>query len=377
MKTIYLAFVILFLGNFLHAENKTVKVIGNVKDLEDNEVILYSADMREIARTASVGGHFTLEATVDIDDGQMYTLHFPAIAPMESGMKIPTTSLFLDAKEILLTGCVTERGFDDGKVTGSPLMTEWKAVFANLPVRQALSEAIDKYNTAFHEYNEVSMTDENYKELKRCGEVTDSLQEVERQQIFDLVSEEPQNKALALIVYYYSKYSDVGVQEKLLNTFDESIRTCYGLKKLRERIDFIRGSKVGSPAPDFELTAANGERVKLSSFRGQYVLVDFWASWCGPCRKAIPLVKQVYEDFKNKGLTVIGISIDQNEKDWRQALEEENMPYLQLHDPQGLTQRLYNFEGIPFIMLVSPDGIILERSLFGDDIRKAVEKRIK
>ena len=265
----------------------------------------------------------------------------------------------------------------DGELEGSPMKDEYAAIYDNLPASKPLSAAIDRYNKAFRLYNDISMTDENYRKLKESSALLDSLQKAQRQQIFDMIPQKPTSKAMALMVFYYSGGLDADEQERLLNQFDSSIRECYGVRSLQKRIDYLRGSEVGAVAPDFELTTPEGEKVKLSSFRGKYVLIDFWASWCGPCRKALPLVKKVYEDFKDKGLQVIGVSIDKNEADWRQALEEEQLPYLQLHDPNSATQRLYNFDGIPFIILISPDGILLERELFGDEIRKAVEKHVK
>ena len=83
------------------------------------------------------------------------------------------------------------------------------------------------------------------------------------------------------------------------------------------------------------------------------------------------------EEFKNKGLQVIGVSVDKRAKDWEKALEEEKLPYLQLQDPEGITGKMYNYNGIPFIILISPEGIILEKELWGDGIREAITKYIK
>ena len=103
-------------------------------------------------------------------------------------------------------------------------------------------------------------------------------------------------------------------------------------------------------------------------------MIDFWASWCGPCRKEIPNLKKVYAEYKDKGLQLIGVSIDNSEAAWQKAVKEEQLDYLQLNDPKNITGKLYNFNGIPFIILISPEGIILEKGLRGTEVGEKVAK---
>ena len=105
--------------------------------------------------------------------------------------------------------------------------------------------------------------------------------------------------------------------------------------------------------------------------------MDFWASWCGPCRREIPNIKKVYAEFKDKGLEVVGVSIDHSDEAWKKALEEEKLDYLQLSDPKSVTSKLYNYNGIPFIILISPEGIILNKGLRGNEIRTKITEYIK
>ena len=149
------------------------------------------------------------------------------------------------------------------------------------------------------------------------------------------------------------------------------------MRRLEDLIQRGKSCAVGHEAPDFELATPTGEKIKLSSLRGKYVLVDFWASWCGPCRKEIPNIKKVYSEFKDKGLEVIGVSIDNSDKAWKKALEEEKLDYLQLGDPKNITSKLYNFNGIPFIILISPEGIILDKGLRGETIREKIAEYLK
>ncbi|WP_273307280.1 TlpA disulfide reductase family protein [Butyricimonas faecalis] len=377
MKSLYVFFALFFTVLTAYAVEKPVKVTGNIKGLGNNEVVLYTFENEEVARTKGVNDKFTLELTVDTDYGQPFFIHFPSIAPLEPSMKIPTMMLFIDSDHVEVTGYIDEKGIKKESIKGSPLSLAYEAVFTNLPVTKELNKAILVYNDAFHAYNEVSMTDENLTVLKKCNAKMDSLQEVRVHQLFASIPTDSRNKALAVVISSFAAYRELEEQEALLNQFDVSIRHCYGVEKMQRRIDLIKNCAVGAVAPDFELKDTSGKMIKLSSFRGKYVLVDFWASWCGPCRKALPLVKKANEEFKNKGLQVIGVSVDKKTKDWEKALEEEKLPYLQLHDPDGITGKLYNYDGIPFIILISPEGIILEKELWGDGIREAITKYIK
>ncbi|MEG2791655.1 MAG: TlpA disulfide reductase family protein, partial [Odoribacter sp.] len=254
---------------------------------------------------------------------------------------------------------------------------EYEEIFDHLPVKKMQDEISPLYNKAFDDYNYVAQTDENRKALSKYGHLIDSLQKVEAQQILDLIPTKPKSKMLALIVYNYYNNKPANELSAIINQFDLSIRDCYGLKKMQDKFDLINGCEIGQAAPDFELKNSEGKEVKLSSLRGKYTLIDFWASWCGPCRKEIPNLKKVYADYKDKGLQLVGVSLDETTEKWYKAIEEEELNYLQLNDPKNITGKLYNFNGIPFIILISPEGIILEKGLRGTEVREMVAKYLK
>ncbi|HKZ67184.1 MAG TPA: TlpA disulfide reductase family protein [Chitinophagaceae bacterium] len=127
---------------------------------------------------------------------------------------------------------------------------------------------------------------------------------------------------------------------------------------------------VGKEAPDFSMPDVNGKEVKLSSFRGKYVLVDFWASWCGPCRSENPNLVNAYNQFKNKNFTVLGVSLDRpGQKDkWLQAIKDDKLAWTNISDLQWWSSpvvSLYGFDGIPFNVLIDPQGKVIAESLRG------------
>jgi peroxiredoxin len=165
---------------------------------------------------------------------------------------------------------------------------------------------------------------------------------------------------------------------KQFNSLDASVKNSKFGKKIGEQIAEASGSNssgamTGIKAKDFEQEDPNGKMVKLSSFRGKYVLLDFWASWCGPCRVENPHVVAAYHKFKDKNFTVLGVSFDKNKRDWLDAIEKDKLPWTQVSDLQGWSNAvgvLYGVRSIPQNYLIDPSGNIIAKDLRGGALER-------
>ena len=152
------------------------------------------------------------------------------------------------------------------------------------------------------------------------------------------------------------------------------------LKKLRITQEKKKRMEIGQVAPDFSIADENGKMVSPKDFAGKVLVIDFWASWCGPCRAEIPKLKEIYADYKDRDdVAFLSISIDSKKEDWIKALGEENMEWHQLWATDSGKELMdkYQFNGIPFIVAIDKDGKLCGKRLRGDAVRQAIVDALK
>lgn len=162
--------------------------------------------------------------------------------------------------------------------------------------------------------------------------------------------------------------SGFGDIETLYLSIGDSLKNTGLGRNLAAQITQLKKTALGSTAPEFTQNDVNGNPIRLSDFRGKYVLVDFWASWCGPCRRENPNVVNTYKKFKEKNFEIVGISLDNSKKTWLATIESDKLSWPQVSDLNGWKNEvavLYDVRSIPQNFLLDPEGKIIAKNLIG------------
>jgi peroxiredoxin len=141
--------------------------------------------------------------------------------------------------------------------------------------------------------------------------------------------------------------------------------------------DAKKGVEIGEMAPDIDLPQPNGTNLKLSSLRGKVVLIDFWASWCGPCRAEFPNVKKVYAKYKDKGFEIYGVSLDKDKSSWVNSISSLGLDWKHVSDLKYWScapAKVYKVTGIPATVLIDKNGKVIAKNLRGEELEKKLEE---
>lgn len=202
-------------------------------------------------------------------------------------------------------------------------------------------------------------------------------------EVVSLPEKEKLTPSMAAGLGFLANVSDYTVGKMLLDMIPQQERNSNAAKWLVKRVEILSHQVMGALAPDFTFTDADGKDVSLKDFRGKIVVLDFCASWCGPCRKEVQSLLDIYKELKADDLEFISISLDDKEDKWREMLKEENLPWVTLWDKAGFPkssnhpneiQTAYGFYSIPFIVVIDKEGRLLAKNVRGSQVREVILK---
>jgi len=208
--------------------------------------------------------------------------------------------------------------------------------------------------------------------LNKLSVIFDSLQKDDIKKSYNYFKA---NKSSVLSLFAFSRFSaffaDYSKVEKDFKLLPLWAKNSPDGKNIVSKIEGAKSAQVGTEAKSFTQQSSNGQTINLESFKGKYLLLDFWASWCGPCRKEHPNLILAYEQFKTKNFEIISISLDDNKTDWLGAIEKDKINWTNISDLKGQQNEIalkYGVQAIPANFLIDPKGIIIDKNLKGKEL---------
>jgi len=213
---------------------------------------------------------------------------------------------------------------------------------------------------------------------KKIEELTKKVEAEKKEHIRKLILENLNSLSTLFFIDNLSIEEDIEIYKKLDANLSKKYPDNFLVKELHNKIAGVDNLVIGSLAPEIDLPNPKGQNVKLSSLRGEYVLIDFWAAWCGPCRRESPNMVKMYEIFHPKGFNIYSVSLDQTKEAWEKAIKKDGLEkWIHVSDLKywnSAAGRAYGVESIPFTVLIDKEGKIIAKGLRGDDLNAKLEE---
>ncbi|MFB6456449.1 redoxin domain-containing protein [Chitinophaga sp. Hz27] len=366
MKKTIGIFAGMLLGMSSMAQSITIEgdLAGDLKG--HNKMYLYSRTYQDSADINN--GHYTFK--IPYKD-PMFLMLLPQYIQAERQMYVPFGVLFDKPVTYTITSDIS-KGMNASVVKGS------EAAELLLAYGKEKSEVYGKISKALQSEFGTPWMEETDPKYAAFEKRQSALQQQYLLPLLQtLVKQHPNSYAAVYSLNDARDIATIAQQEQLFASLSKEMKATKEAQEFHQFGEGLRNSAIGKQVKDFSLPDPEGKPVKFSDLKGKYVLIDFWASWCGPCRKSFPHMREVYQQYKDKNLVFYSISIDKSKPDWLKAVAQENNPWLQSLDDKNIAGSGFAITGVPTTYLIGPDGKIMMKEVgFDESGNGEIEKKL-
>jgi peroxiredoxin len=335
--------------------------------------LIYQLGANKVTDSVQViNGSFNFKGNIIYPVGAVIVMDPTGMGLDRLGMSADNLTFYLDKGQFAIS---SPDSIAKAQITGLRINDDNKKLMAQL------TPIIEKAKSLAAEKNAATAAQRNSAEFQNTiiGKQKE-LQAEQKAALKIFIASNPDSYLSLLALYSVGGPSpDPAELDPLYSSLTERLKNTETGKVFKSTLDGLRVTAIGAIAPDFSQADVNGAPVKLSSFRGKYVLIDFWASWCGPCREENPNVVKVYNKYKEKNFTILGVSLDKSEgrDNWIAAIKSDGLRWTQVSDLKfwgNEVAALYKVSAIPSNFLIDPNGRIVAKDLRGADLENKLKQ---
>jgi peroxiredoxin len=358
-SVLILAFLVLGCGTKTQEFDGSVSISGELKNAPDGKVKLLRINdesAEEIASFDLVDGEFQYD--LSLEGPGFYELNILDKHAVRLALYEEDIQLFLDVKDM---STLRIEGSQDSKH-----LQEIEKLSATY------QESINELNNAYFE----AMSKRDQNTIKSIQDMAISLEFTHAEKVKAALDQMEGSFAAMAALPMLNPKNDFQYLDNLVSKLDERYPNTKMIQSVKVQLDDMRMLSVGQIAPEIALPNPNEELIKLSDLRGKYVLIDFWAAWCRPCREENPNVVRLYNTYNEKGFEVFGVSLDRTKEAWVKAIADDNLTWTHVSDLKYFNSEaaaIYKINAIPATYLIDPEGRIIAKDLRG----KSLEDKLK